>query len=454
MTCWLVAVLSVAVCAAAAPASRGQSLTVREMRGGATLVVSREPGNTDVVLEAFFRVGIEDENRSGESGMSALMARAWTGDGVNRTREMLARDVARFGSLGVWSTPDYVELWTVSGLADHTVAAQTLLQNVVSTPLFPPATIAGARRDIARERALRADGLLSDVTNHLRGRVFVSPPAGRDALGDAVNVSAITSTGLRRFYAKTIGGDASRAVFVVAGDIAPDDAERLIRSALLAGDWAAWHDAPTHVRPVPVDPGSAESIPEGLRPLDIHRAAPTRIALVGYIAPGTSEGAKTAGVLQVLDAVLAGGKDCRLFALRDRPATDMLPIGYDVRAFLEAGRSRSLYLISVIGTAQPARATQDRVVAELRVLASGERPVTADEMTRAVAFLQGKHRKERQRLYDRAAALGYAQVMGLGAGFEAEYDARIAEVSVADVNALARRIFSANAAYVATGTDP
>ena len=432
------------------PAVGAQTTTVRGLPGGATLIVSREPNEANVVIEAFFRVGVVDENAAGENGMSALLARTWAGDGANRSAWLLSRDIGKFGALGVWSTGDYIELWTLSGAADREIAAQTLLLNIVAAPLFLPGAVENARRDIERERSVRSDDLLSEAIHRLRGRVFVNSPLGGDPISDPASLAGATPAKLRRFYSGTVGSDGGRAVFVVAGNIDPDDAEAMIRSSLAAGGWKGWGTADKAAKPAPTV--ATDTIPAGLKPLDLRRAAPSRLALVGFVAPGTTEGAKTTAAFHVLDAVVGGGKACRLFALRDRATGETLPIGYDISSRIEAGREQSLWLASITGTIPPSQVAQDAVVAALRALADGTAPATGDELARAKLFLKGKHRRERQRLTERASALGYAQVMGLGAIFESDYDAQIDAVTVVEVNALAKRIFGANAAYAATGT--
>ena len=424
-----------------------QTVAVRDLPGGATLIVSHDPTEKNVVIEALFRVGVADENAAGESGLAALLTRTWAGGGVSRSAGQIARDIERFGTLGVYQTGDYVELWTISGYAESGIAAQTLLANVVAAPTFPAATLAVARAEIGRERAVRGDGLLTDVLHRLRSRVFALSPAGRDPLGDPQNGMHLNSPALRKFYDRTVGADASRAVFVVAGNMDADEAERLIRSCLAAGDWAAWRDTGKPAKPIAP---ASDAIPAGLRPLDTRRAAPSRLALVGYVVPGTTDGAKTAATLHVLDAVMGMGKDSRLFALRDK--TDA-PIGYDITSRLDTGREQSLWIAYVSGVSGTAQSAQDKIIAVCRAVSDGSSPVTDAELLRAKALLIGKHRRDRQRLTDRASALGVAQVMGLGATFESEYEARINAVTVDAVQALARRVFGAHPATAATGSE-
>ena len=442
-------VFAVCVLFLALPAS-AQILSVRSLPGGATLVVSQERDAKSVVIEAFFRVGVADENAAGESGLSALLSRTFASGGANRSAGRIARDVGQFGTLGVYQTADYAELWTLSSYADSEIAAQTLLQNVVATPVFPASAVEAAKADTENDRTVRADGLFSDALQRLRARVFAFSPAGRDPLGDADNVATLTQNALRRFYARTVGADASRAVFVVAGSMSASEAERLIRSSLAAGDFAPWRNSAKTTTPKVAAP---DVVPVGLRPFNTRRAAPTRLLLVGYAAPGTTEGADTAAAMQVLDAIMGAGKDCRLFALRDRLSGSDAAIGYDISSRLEPGREQSLWMAYVSGVAGKTDAATTRIQRECRAASDGSRPITPAELGRAKAFLIGKHRREHQRLSDRASALGTAQVMGLGAAFAADYEERIEAVTLLETQALAKRMFTANAVVVTTGSE-
>ncbi|MBC8142495.1 MAG: insulinase family protein [Armatimonadetes bacterium] len=426
-----------------------QTLFVRSLPGGATLLVSQEPDAKSVVIEAFFRVGVADENAAGESGLSALLTRTWASGGANRSASRIARDIGQFGTLGVFQTADYIELWTQSDYADSEIAAQTLLSNVVAAPVFPDSAVAEAKKEVTQDRTIRADALLGHALEKLRARVFALSPTGRDLLGDAENAGQLTVAGLRRFHARTVGSDASRAVFVVAGRMGADEAERLVRSALAAGDFAPFRSAETKKKET--TPALAV-VPPGLRPLDLRRAAPTRLSLVGYAAPGTRTGATRTATLHVLDAVMGAGKDCRLFGLRDRLRDGETPIGYDITSRLEAGRDQSLWVAYVSGVEGTTETATARIIGECRAVSDGSRPITDAELTRAKSLLIGKHRRERQRLTERASALGVAQVMGLGAGFEANYAERIGAVTLADVQELAREMFAANAGSVTTGS--
>lgn len=447
------AALSVLTIAGAARAEEPARPIIRKLSGGATLVVAREPNAPQVVIEAFFRVGVADENSVGESGLSALLARAWTAAGANRTPTQLARDIGRFGGLGVWATGEYIELWTVSTLDDAPDAARTLLMNLVAAPSFPAEAVEEAKQITERDRVLRQDVPLTEAYTALRQRIFVDSPFGRDAFGDASGIQTATPERLRRFYAKTVGIDAERAVFVVAGDVDADEAEQMVMSSLGAGDWLALHaQKPPRLSRRPSEP--IDSIPANLKTLDINRSAPARNVLLGFVAPGTIEGGSTWATMQILDAVMGGGKDCRLFALRDRTVDESSPIGYDTRTRLEAGRVQSLWTAYVTGTVRDSSSVRDAILAQTKAISDDTHPITQDELTRAQTLLKSRHLRERQRLSERASALGLAELSGLGAIFESDYDAKLDAVTLDSLNALAKRVFSANAATVVTGTEP
>jgi predicted Zn-dependent peptidase len=78
------------------------------------------------------------------------------------------------------------------------------------------------------------------------------------------------------------------------------------------------------------------------------------------------------------------------------------------------------------------------------------RPPDAAELARAKAYVTGRHAVRRQRLQERAFALGWSEVMGLGADFEATFDARIAAVTAADVGRLAAAVFGGHHVLAST----
>ncbi|MBC8102960.1 MAG: insulinase family protein [Cytophagales bacterium] len=430
------------------PGTRRAAAAVPEisrLRCGASLVTLYEPNSAAVAIDVFFRVGLSDEGRN--PGITALVTRAWFSDGRFRSANQLRRDIGASGSgVGSYFGGDFAEIWSVSGTSDAAIeqSAQTLLLNLVASPGFGPEAITAAKEQQQRALALEQANPLAAVLNQLRSRVWFESPQGRALLGNAESVAAITAREVAAHYLRFFRP--SRAVIVVAGNLPPERARRLVEQSLNA---AGWSEAD---RPVaPEIRAAPERVPQGLRDLLLDRPAPASILAAGYLTAGTlTAGSEEWVTLLLLDAVLGGGKTSRLFRLRDDAVPPSTPIGYEVRTLLLPFRSQSLWTAYVIGSG-PVKATRTAVLATLSALGTGTKPVTDVELARAKAYLKGRHLVQRQRLKERSFGVGWAEVMGLGGAFDTGYDARIDAITLDAVNRLGRQTFgAANAAVVST----
>jgi predicted Zn-dependent peptidase len=411
-------------------------VNVIKIRNGAKLVVLTEPQAPVVVLEALFRVGRAEEG--GRSGLHALLARAWLGGAVNRSEELLRADAARVGAIGTLSGDEWVELWGVCASDEDSIqqTALTLFTNLVAQAEFPAEAVERARAAQIREIGLRRDDLATNALDQLRARAWGNSPLGNPLLGTEQSLSQIRPADVLRHYQRWFRPD--RAVFVVAGPMEVEDAKRIIEASLGAGGW-------DEERPSPKDTAvTIEEIPFGLRDHSMARHAPATVFGIGYLAPGTAseKGPADWAALQVLDAIVCGGKANRLFPLRETGA-----IGYDVRSFTQPGRQRSLWGAYVVGDAV-LNTTRDAITGALDALASGKAPITEAELARAKALVKAQHLTDRQRLKERAFGVGWSELMGLGAGFDRDLSVRVDTVTLADVTKLASTIFGARPAVI------
>jgi len=439
--------------AGATTAARAETTT---FANGARCVSVFEPDAPSVAFEALFAVGGADEG-SGETGITALLARAWLSSTEDRSHALLAYDVAAMGgNLGSYVTGDYVELFALSPADPQAVsdAARTLLMNFVAAPAFEEKEVRAARAAQLRTIALAREDALADTLGFLRRRIFQDDPRARDPLGTEPIVRNLSAAAVRRHYARCFQRP-ERAVFVVAGNIRPADAFRLVESNLNAGGWPERlrvEEDNTRLASRPPAPSVPRTIPAGSRDGNTGRRASAPILAAGFLAPGAAAGARDYAALLVLDAVVGGGKSSRLFGLRDRPASGAAPVGYDVRSVLEPARVQSLWMAYVLGCARPLPEVRAALVGELTMLGDGKRSVTAAEMARGKAYLKGRHARDRARMKERALGAGLAEMLSLGAAFDTDFGARIDAVSLADVNDMARTVFGGNCAVVHTLT--
>lgn len=465
----LAALLATFVCAAplgaqepspqtalATPASRpsAAAVTVTTLAGGTRLVVLREPDSPVVVTDVFFNVNRLDEG--GRTGINALIARMWGGESEWRGKDLTRRDISRIGSAGTDIGDDWVEIWAVSGRAPEQIAEglQTLITNLVANPRFSPESVLAAKEAQRQAQAVERDGLTNDALAALRERVFVNSSYGLPLLGSDDSLRRIKTEDVAAHYQKYFRPD--RAVICVAGNVDPEQIAQKLRAAFGAGDWQSPPAAPPRRLPPP------DTIPPRLPDRRLARTAPSLALAAGYLASGTlprrvvrdgqaSEigGASEYATLLLLDAALAGGKSSRLFSLRDAPDGDQTPLAYDLRSIVQAGQAQSLWAIYVVGDNKPAD-IRTRLLSALQAVTT-DKPFTNDQIGRARAWLKVRHARERQRPRDRATGAGWAEVMGLGASFDTEFDARIDAVTADDVNRLARRLLTSPPAIVYSG---
>ena len=436
---WFVFFGAMAVRPAAAAAAKP---VVSALGNGATLITLYEPDASLVAFDIFFRVGYAEERQAGAAeGIVPLLSRAWISSVEGRSAGRLARDIGAVGgSFGTAFGGDYVELYAVVPATRESVgnAAQTLVMNIIGRPEFSAEAVEEAKREQLRAIGLENDQIFNNTMSRLRARLWDASPYTRSPLGSESSVRALSPDTVKAFYSRYFRPD--RAVIVVAGNIRPEDARRLIEANSNA---AAWGEGG---KSSPVAPIAAEVLPR--TPSDVQVSRRTRITfmMAGFLVPGTRERQDYPALL-LLEALVGSGKGSRLF----RNLRDARGIGYEVGAVLQPGMYQGL-LAGYVATAtyRMGPAGPQPILEEVRKGLLGEMksvlatPPDAEELARAKALVKGRYALRHERLKDRAWLLGWSEVMGLGADLDASFDARIDAVTPDQVQRLARRVLGAN----------
>lgn len=438
----LLALFAVSLLLALRPAAAKPE--VIPLAGGAKLIVSSEPDSPLVAFDIFFRVGYAEEtnDKAAAPGITALISRAWASSAEGRSEAQIGTDIGRLGgNVGSTFGGDFIELYAVVPSDPETVgrAAQLLIQNIIGRPEFSPQAVADAKKDQIRAIRLEDDPLFASTVGQIRSRLWDASPYARSPLGSIETIGAITDTQVRAYYRRYFRPD--RAIFVVAGNITTSEAKRLVETTMGASGWSAGPKSP------PVRPIAPESLPRPVPAVRVNRQAQATLFMAGFVTPGTQSAADYP-VLLLLDALAGAGKSSRLF----RTLRDTRGIGYYVGSLLQPGLYQGL-LAGYVATASPYRMTpagprpilsavSTSLIAEMRSLIT--RPPDAAELDRAKALLRGRYALRHQRLKERAFLLGWCEVMGLGAAFDTDFDARINAVTGADIERLARRVLDAH----------
>jgi zinc protease len=292
--------------------------------------------------------------------------------------------LARIG--GVFDTEVGADATMVSltTLAKFARPALELLAEIMMAPRFDP-------EDVRRVRALRLSRLmqLRDVPSALAERMFAarlygSHPYGHTAMGTEASLNAITVGELRTFHEESYRR--SRPVLVAAGDVSHQELVDLVGATwgTSSGNHWQWGGAdgvPLAARgetPAVVLPPRTPGAPR-IAIVDRPGAAQSELRIGRVAAARSTPDFHTLGVL---NTALGGAFVSRInLKLREEKGYT-----YGARSSFEFRRQTGPFAVQAsVQTDATAESVEDvlREIAEI----GGERPITADELSRAQAAL-------------------------------------------------------------------
>jgi zinc protease len=355
---------------------------------------------------------------SDKTGLADLVAELITKGTERRTADQIAAQVeGAGGSISAYADNDFLVI-TVSALAENLTQAMDVLADVVTHSTFPASEL-----ELARTRALSSLQLeLSDpgsiAQRAFRHEVYGEHPYGRNATPGSLR--AITRDDVLAFFKSRV--KPAGALLVVAGDVNPVTARRLAARAL-----AAWRG------------GEATSPPTAPLPSRLS----TQIVLVHK--PGAVQSNILAGFpfitprdpavypLTVMDRILGGGADARLFLiLREQKS-------WTYGAYTRFTRPRGTGMF--FANAEVRTPVTDSALAEiLHQLERMRNEVPADsEVTAAKNYLVGSFPLSIQTPEQIANAVASARLLGLPDDYVPRFRDRLAAVTGAELAAADQR---------------
>ena len=191
------------------------------------------------------------------------------------------------------------------------------------------------------------------------------------------------------------------------------------------GDWLAPTEAlpPLVYPPLPGQPGQ-QRIPQ---------ATNQAIVIVGYPAPAIEHPAYAA--LKLASTYLGNGLSSRLFVeLREKRG-----LAYDVSAFYPTRLGMSQFVSYMCTAPENAAIALESLQFETERLAAES--LTAEELESSKNKLLGQYALGKQTNGQIAQLLGWYEVLGLGAGFDKDFQAAVAAVTQQEVQAAAQAYF-------------
>ena len=337
---------------------------VSKLPNGLTLIVQTEDVSDTVSIFGHIRNRPEVQEPKGQEGVAPLLERLLTYGSEHLDRVAFEQALDAIGAREQAGTDFSAEV-----LSENFDRAAELLADNELHPALPDAALEVIRNQMALGVASRnaSPGFLTQRS--LRAALF---PADDPSLRMATpaTVRALTPAQVRAYFQSVFRPDL--ATVVIIGKVTPQAARATIEKYF--GPWAvAGPVPPTDLPAVPNNATSAIAVPDASRVQD-------RVVLAQNLTLTRADADYYP--LQLGNAVLGGSFYATRLSIDLRKNAGLV---YSVDSVLQAGRTRSVYLIDYASDPQNVVKAADLVAREIRAMQ--DVAVGADELMRAKACL-------------------------------------------------------------------
>ncbi len=289
------------------------------------------------------------------------------------------------------------------------------------------------RAVVMEERRLRTDdspaGLLYEA---LAAAAFQAHPYQFPTIGWGADIQGLTPAVTERFFKAYYGPN--NAVIAIVGDINPGEVIKLVENTF----------GKIPLSPIPPPVFTAEPLQRGERRVEVEFDAEP-VVLIGYKKPGI--GHPDDYVLDVIESILSDGVTSRLHERLVREAK--VAVSVDADTSFPGSRTPNLFVISAAPRAPHTTAeVEAEVYAELERLQT--EPVTQRELEKVLNNLDAALTRSLRSSSGLAGSLSYYQTVAGDWQYLIKGRDRIAAVTAADVQRVAKQYFSKSHRTVVT----
>ena len=337
---------------------------VSTLPNGLTLIVQTEDVSDTVSVHGHIRNRPETEEPPGQEGVSQVLDQLLTYGSEQLDRVAFQQALDAIGAREHAGTE-----FSTQALAEHFERAVELLADNELHPALPEQALQVIRGQVALGVAARnaSPGFL--VQRSLRGALY--PPEDPSLrMSTPQTVRALTPADVRAYYTSAFRPDLT--TIVVIGKVEPGAARAVISKYF--GGWTA--SGPKPVVDLPAAPANAArsvTVPDASRVQD-------RVVLAQNLALTRSN--PDYYPLALGNAVLGGSFYATRLSIDLRKNSGLV---YTVESLLQAGRTRSVYLVEYASDPGNVVRAADMVAREISAMQGT--PVGADELTRVKACL-------------------------------------------------------------------
>jgi zinc protease len=405
------------------------------LANGMVVLVWENPSADIIAARIFIRAGSQWES-SQDAGLSHLLSAVLTKGTEQRSSLEIAEQVEAVGaSLGADSATDYFLLSLKTVSADF-AEMLTLAGELLRSPSFPQQEIDLERRLTIQAIRSQQEQPFSVAFDQLRQIMYGEHPYALSGLGTETSVAELERADLQHYHQTHFRPD--NIVISLSGRIQSDAAIALVEQVF--GDWQA--------PPTPLPVLSLPAILSQPTRAAIAQETQQSIVMLGYLAPALiKEGNADARgdrptpdvslqdytALKLLNSYLGNGLSSRLFVeLREKRG-----LAYDVSAFYPT-RLHPAQFVVYMGTAPENTAVAlDGLKTEVDRLRT--HPFSPETLQAAKDKILGQHALGKQTNAQIAQTFGWYETVGLGIGFDAQFQEQVSAVTIAETQAVAHQ---------------
>jgi len=400
-----------------------------ELPNGLRLLVKEDHRLPFVEFRTVFQGGVLAETPE-NNGITQLLGRMFLKGTKRRTAEQIAREIESVGgSLDGYGGNNSFGI-NAEVLSDDFATGLDIVSDVLLHPTFPAAELDREREVQLAQLRSQKDELLRSAGLAMRRALFGNAGYGLDSLGTEESLSKLTAPDLKAFHQRlTLPNNCVLAIF---GDVQTSKVLAKVKRAFAGWKRGAGLGAISDFK---------FQISDSPKHVSETRDKKQAVLFIGW--PGATLHDEDRFALELLQETCSD-LGSRLF-LRIR---EKLGLAYYVGAQNFMGLAPG-YVGFYAGT-EPAKAekVEKELLAEAALLRS--KGVTETELQRAKAKLLGQKKIARQDLGGMASQTALDELYGLGyANFDKE-DAKFEAVTLADVQAAARKYLQPDRFVVAT----
>jgi predicted Zn-dependent peptidase len=408
-----------------------QNRTIREITGdGSVLILDPHPGVEIVAAHLFMRMGSIYESKK-NSGLSNLMQNLIMKGTESMDSEKLDERLDSIGSKLVSATGKEIGSLSLLTTRENMGEAMDLMVEVLCRPAMSSEEFEKERELVLDEIRQRRDELLAHAMDLFQSAFYGEHPLHKTVQGSEESVRALTLEEVESFRKRVY--IPPNMTFSCAGDFEPEEVRSRLQRALedigrcgVSGENGLLERASESIAG---ETGGSDT-EDGPREVLEERESSAAWIVLGYPAPSVGE--EGYHEMQVVNAVLGGSMDSRLFSqLREKRG-----LAYQVSSIYRAFSGPS-FLAGYIGT-DPAR--YDEAVSELtaeieKICLDVPR---GEELERTKEYLKGAFLISGETMSSRAARRGNFEILGLGHDYGETYLKKIETVSTEGLKEVAQ----------------